>query len=838
MKNKKMKTARRNKGGMVKNHRGSRNFSSATGCPLVNEADAGIEWSAKWIAPPGEKHPNYYFLARKEFQIASRPQRALLRIAADGRYAAYLNGKFVGNGPVRGTERRYFADSYDIAALLTPGPNWIAVEVHCSVAPTFTMVPYQPAVLAEIAAIAATDESWQVMVDPSHQAVAPLYTFQIGHAEWKRMDAERPGWMSGRDGHEGWLTPLIAGSPADFGGRRTVARPIAALTQDILHPRTIVASGQVPHSSALIETVEWAGLVAVEAHYPFRKAACHARPPCGGSKPLTVQPAAHREGAYLIFDFGREVFGNLRIEVDGPQDAVMDVAHNDALQDGRINSNPSTSYRFADRFTLRSGQQIIVQRLHNRGFRYLQLVFRNFITPIRLHEVQLINRIYSQEPRAAFTCPDPFLNRLWTLCANTVRACSADTFMDCPWREQALWTNDQAVTNLYYLALTGDPVFSAHNLRMGADGAQPNGLIPPVYPSRIDRMKRLFPSLPSLWTFSLSDYYQHTGDRRLVQELLPVMEKGLGNYDTWRAADGLVPDQGDMWNFIDWAYIYDGGPHPAPGGKTAALNMLIAAAYRRAAALESAEGQASLAAEYDRKSRQAVAALNAVLWDAAKGAYRDCTAFAEGVVPSYSQHPLAVGLYHDLLDDPQRHAAVASLLSNDLIHAEFYFQHYVLQALAQHGRTAEAMAVIRKMWGANVKSDSDTIWEIHSGRKKYITYSLCHAFSCAPLYFLQSVVLGVRPTRPGFAEFTLAPQPADLDKAQGTVPTPHGLIEVAWRRTGPGKLRATVNVPAGTRAVTPAGGVYGPGRHRMDLVVHAHPSHHARHAPEIGSRAG
>jgi len=813
-----MKPARQNKDVIAASRRRPGNPPSDPGQAPVNEAEAGIKWSASWIAPPSGKHPNYYFLARKEFLVAACPQHALLRIAADGRYAAYLNGQFVGNGPVRGTERRYFADHYDVAELLTPGANWIAVEVHCSVTPTFTMVPYQPAVLAEIADITATDASWQVMVDPSHQTAAPFYTFQIGYAEWKNMDAERPGWMNGRDGNEGWRAPLIAGSPADFGGRRTVARPIAVLTQDSLQPRTIVASGRVPHSAALIETVEWAGLIAAEEHYPFTQVANQGGPACGGyTEPLTVQPTAHRDGAYLILDFGREVYGNLRVEVDGPQGAVMDAAHSDALQDGRIDARPHATYRFADRFTLRAGRQTIVQHLHNRGFRYLQLVFRNFTQPIRLHEVRLINRIYPREPRAAFSCPDPFLNRLWTMCVNTVRACSADTFMDCPWREQSLWTNDQAVTSLYYLALTGDPVFAAHNLRIGADGARPNGLIPPVYPSRIDQMGQLFPSLPSFWTFTLSDYHQYTGDDRLLRELLPVMEQGLDNYDAWRDADGLVPDQPRMWNFIDWAYTGEGSPRPAPGGKTAVLNMLIAAAYRRAAALEMTSGRAVKAADYDRKSRRTIAALNAVLWDAAKGAYRDCTAFAEGVVPSYSQHPLAVGLYHDLLPDPQRHAALASLAGNGLIQAEFYFQHYVLQALARHGRAAEAMAVIRKMWGANVASDSDTVWEVRGGREGNPAASLCHAFSCAPLYFLQAVVLGVQPVLPGFAEFTLAPHPADLAAARGAVPTPHGLIEVAWQRTGPGKLQATVNIPAGTRAVTPAGGVYGPGRHQINL---------------------
>jgi hypothetical protein len=97
-------------------------------------------------------------------------------------------------------------------------------------------------------------------------------------------------------------------------------------------------------------------------------------------------------------------------------------------------------------------------------------------------------------------------------------------------------------------------------------------------------------------------------------------------------------------------------------------------------------------------------------------------------------------------------------------------------------------------------------------------HSRCHAFSCAPLYFLQSVVLGVRPTQPGFAEFMLAPQPGDLAEAHGAVPTPHGLIQVAWHRTAPGTLHMSVDIPAGTRAVTPAGGVHGPGRHELDMA--------------------
>lgn len=785
------------------------------GCPMVNESLENIRWSALWISPAGEKSPNYYFLARKEFKVAAPPASAILRIAADARYAFYINGVFAGNGPARGTSQRYFADSYDVASLLRPGPNWIAVEAHCCLMPTYTMLPFQPALLAELDGLAATNAAWQVRVDPSHRADALVYTGQIGFSEWKETAAECPGWMTGRDDPKAWQTPLEMGTADTFGGRRTVPRPIASLSNAPLHPARVVETGYVPSSPGAAGNPDYAALIATEPH------TARPVPPveiisAGGFKaPLTLEPGPEREGSYIILDFGGEVFGNLSIDIEAPANTIIDVAHTDGIFGGRLHTLLGR-YRFADRFVLRAGRQTVNQRLHTRGFRFLQLTLRDFASPARLHGVTLISRSYFQQAAAAFSCPDQFMSRLWTMCVNTVRACSADTFMDCPWREQTLWTNDQAVTSLYYLAMTGDPVFAAHNLRMGADGAFPNGLIPPVAPSQVWRP---FPVLPALWTFTLSDYYQYTGDRETLARLLPVMERALGVYETWREADGLIADQEGMWNFVDWGYR-GGQPHPAPGGKTAVLNMLIAAACKRAAALEQVFGNSDRAAEYVTRSRRTVAAVNAALWDQSRGRFRDCTAYAEGFAPGSSQHPLAIGLYHDLFDEPQREAALASLTAPDLIQAEFYFQHYVLQALARHGRVMEALAAIRTMWRDNVLEDCDTVWEMHTGHKAVPeampSHSRCHGFSCAPLYFLQSVILGVRPVKPGFSEFMLAPQAGDLAEARGAVPTPRGLIQVAWRRTAPGSLHIAVDIPPGTRAVTPSGSEYGPGHHELD----------------------
>jgi hypothetical protein len=58
-----------------------------------------------------------------------------------------------------------------------------------------------------------------------------------------------------------------------------------------------------------------------------------------------------------------------------------------------------------------------------------------------------------------------------------------------------------------------------------------------------------------------------------------------------------------------------------------------------------------------------------------------------------------------------------------------------------------------------------------------------------------SEVLGVKPVKPGFSEFTVAPCESTLEYAKGSVPTPHGEIHVEWRKNADGSLFADVKAP-------------------------------------------
>ena len=136
---------------------------------------AAVFGDARWITVPGPHPQNCTFLARRGFRVAQVPPAATLLIAAEARYAVWLNGRYLGSGPARGTHYRYFYDSYDVGGLLAAGANALAVRVHCPLGGTTgTVPPPLPALIAGLEPLVVSDASWQVCADPAHRADALL----------------------------------------------------------------------------------------------------------------------------------------------------------------------------------------------------------------------------------------------------------------------------------------------------------------------------------------------------------------------------------------------------------------------------------------------------------------------------------------------------------------------------------------------------------------------------------------------------------------------------------------------------------------------------------------
>lgn len=85
---------------------------------------------AKWIYHPEvDLHKKAALMFRKRVQMDQPPKIARIFVSADSRYKLYVNGSYVGNGPLKGDPYRQFYETFDISQYLIPGENVIAAYV-------------------------------------------------------------------------------------------------------------------------------------------------------------------------------------------------------------------------------------------------------------------------------------------------------------------------------------------------------------------------------------------------------------------------------------------------------------------------------------------------------------------------------------------------------------------------------------------------------------------------------------------------------------------------------------------------------------------------------------
>jgi hypothetical protein len=113
---------------------------------------------------------------------------------------------------------------------------------------------------------------------------------------------------------------------------------------------------------------------------------------------------------------------------------------------------------------------------------------------------------------------------------------------------------------------------------------------------------------------------------------------------------------------------------------------------------------------------------------------------------------------------------------------------YELESLCALGEQEYVLREMKDYWGGMLKLGATSFWEEYNPAKKgtehYSMYgrefgkSLCHAWGASPLYLLGKYYLGVKPTAPGYASYTVEPNLGGLQWMKGTVPTADGEIRL------------------------------------------------------------
>lgn len=214
--------------------------------------------AARWIWTSDEgAQRNLWLRLRRAFDCPADLRRATLLISADSRYELYVNGEWLGVGPVRSFPWAYGYDCYDVTSWLRPGTaNVVAARVVHWGDQTFQYIVGRGGLLCELmleqadgdALRVTSDGAWLCSPDAAVERNTPRIAAQQGfeeHYDARRADEDwtHPGyapngWEQARElgpvGMEPWTT--LEPRTIPFLTRDEVT-PVRVLAAEVARPR-------------------------------------------------------------------------------------------------------------------------------------------------------------------------------------------------------------------------------------------------------------------------------------------------------------------------------------------------------------------------------------------------------------------------------------------------------------------------------------------------------------------------------------------------------------------------------------------------------------------------
>jgi len=747
--------------------------------------------SARWVWLPTQRKEDVFARARRVFELDAAPSDATLRITCSGHYRLWVNGRFVGRGPARSNPWKKRYDVLDVAPFLQAGRNVLAVQlIHhgyrtaaCPAAPGGFWCQLDAGDLR-----IESDPDWRLSIDPAYATGTGRRNGCYGIIEI--YDARREqDWTAGDFDDATWSRAVLLrdhghAGPCVSPWHELVPRGIPQCREDSLLPAEVVRVAEVIDQEFQAPDLAHQLLqdIPLAPEYTTIEDARSITTADGGPavvrQPSPLDPSqSARRCATVILDFGREITGYAWLDIEGHAGAVIDLAYGERLVAGRVQSVVQ-GVGYADRYILKDGRQR--HEVYDwKGFRFLQLTFRELTGPLKLHAAGVTFTSYPVEPAGEFSASDPLLGRIWQTGAYTQQLCMHDSPMDCPWREQQQWLGDGRVQLLIIQNAFGDAALPRKFIEQFAEAQLPSGLLPCVVPGRESSII----DYALWWVSGLLDILRFDGDLAFAARLLPTLQRLLAWFDGHRNADGLLENV-PGWVFIDWANV-------GREGVCAPLNATYVMNLKAAAEVALGLGRADQADEWRAKAEAVRAVFHETFWDDARQLYAD-NVVAGCRTGMFSLHTQSIAALAGLVQVDAAALLRRALDDSSVVRTEPYFSFYLLETLASAGLAEAGLDFVREKWGAMLEGGATSFWEewqvdgtFRQGRWLPRPRSHCHAWSAGPTAWLSRYILGVRPDADGDAVI-IQPHRAGLERASGVVPTRYGPVSVAWETTESG----------------------------------------------------
>lgn len=685
--------------------------------------------------------PRFYYF-EKEFE-ATAGASLKASMCADTRYALYLNGHLVSEGPCQGFSYVTYYETEDLSAYLVPGVNKLIAKVLFVTEGWFISVYRR-----------SNPAFWfdGTLTNPGGESI------KLGTDEtWScyREDActfhNTPGVHVSIPPSEDWtgdsiptaITIRVAHEP-DLGKH---CYNVFGLSEPyVMTPRPIPQmETETPIDMSAVRSGE--GFTEYDAGaYTTSKVAIRFRAKAG-----VVVRLIYAE-CYSVADANGNRFKNERDAFNDPT-AEMGGIYDSIVATGEEQEFFPFWYR-AFRF-------VRVECEADAGFELLS--FKHF--PYH----------YPLDKAGTFSCSDERLNTMWDISRNTVLCCMHEMYVDCPYYEQQQYDMDSALEMLFTLRMSADGRMPYKSLCDLAQSQMADGMIQANYPSV---HVQIIPDFTLFWVLMLRDYLRYCGrdasEITRVRALTGTMDKALEAFLPYMTENGLIGVT-PYWHFVDWVPGWFCGI-PTGGDKEplTVTSLMYAAALNAAAEICDTVGRPGLGEDYRHRAAIMLDNVRNACYDNEIGLFRDTPS-----LQNYSQHTTLWAILSGAVCGEEAGLLVDRTFDGHVPVnvCTFSMNHYMFRALELANRYEYAP---RQLAGWHRMLDWHcTSWCENPDSPR----SECHGWSSAPIYEFSEMVLGVYPTSDGYRSVRIKPyiHGLGLTQAEGTVPTPVGSISVAWK---------------------------------------------------------
>ena len=510
--------------------------------------------------------------------------------------------------------------------------------------------------------------------------------------------------------------------------------------------------------------------------------------------------------ACLILDFGRELHGGIKLvisdctplktpsfrirfgeslsETCSELNTGKSIAETGSVKEVDLQNNTATNDHAIRDMVLTVPYYGQIE-LGNSGFRFVRLDLLDSDMVVNLKEATAVFRYRNIPYLGSFKCSDDRLNKIWMTGAYTVHLNMQEYIWDGIKRDRLVWLGDMHPETSTISKVFGDEESFYASLDLACQQWP--------LPNWMNGM-----SAYSMWYMIIQyEWYQHYGNIDFIKKHGDYIKGLIDLLDTKIAEDGT--ETLSPFRFLDW---------PSSSNQKG-----VEAGYRALLcwALQDGKQLCSLLGDEARANK-------CVLME---------QRMRKKVLPPNDLKQAAALMSIAGLMEPEKASQEYLLVGGPKGFSTFY-GYYMLEALAKSGHYEEAMDIISQYWGGMLDMGATSFWEdfdlewtkdagridefvpkgkkdIHGDFGAYcypgFRHSFCHGWASGPTAWMSQHVLGVEILEPGCKKIRINPHLGKLQWAEGTYPTPMGVIQIRHEKRPDGTINTSVKAPKGIKII-------------------------------------